>query len=195
MILNLQSQSLNSFRGIGANSILGGKKMSKYQTNNHQQLELLEREVFTKRPAKRINIVSLKLVREPSVMYKERQIKSPEDAYKLLKPFLVEADREKFVVVCLDMKSRSTAINVCHVGSLNASIVHSREVMKAAILSNFISVVVIHNHPSGHCEPSKKNIEGRIRLAEDRRIVGINALDHLIVCSELVCSERYFVTE
>jgi DNA repair protein RadC len=55
--------------------------MNKYQTINHQQLEFLEREVSTKQPAKRVNIVSLKLVRESSVLYKERQIKSPEDAY------------------------------------------------------------------------------------------------------------------
>jgi DNA repair protein RadC len=56
--------------------------MSKYQTINHQQLELLEREVSSKQPAKRVNIVNLKLVWESSVLYKERQIKSPEDAYK-----------------------------------------------------------------------------------------------------------------
>jgi DNA repair protein RadC len=183
MTLNLSS-SLNSFRGIEAISILGGKRMSKYQTINHQQLDLLEREVFTKQPAKRVNIVSLKLIRESSVLYKERQIKSPEDAYKLLKPFLVEADREKFVVVCLDTKNQPTAINVCHVGSLNASIVHPREVMKAAILSNSASIIVAHNHPSGHCEPSREDIEVTKRLVEAGRIVGIDVLDHLIVCPE-----------
>ncbi|BDG45718.1 hypothetical protein [Parageobacillus sp. KH3-4] len=84
--------------------------MSKCQTNSHQQLELLEREVPAKQPAKRVNIVSLKLVRESSVLYRERQIKSPEDAYKLLKPFLVEADREKFVVVCPSVKKHPTAM-------------------------------------------------------------------------------------
>lgn len=158
--------------------------MRKYQTNNHQQLELLEREVSAKQPAKRVNIVSLKLVRESSVLYRERQIKSPEDAYKLLKPFLVEADREKFVVVCLDTKNQPTAINVCHVGSLNASIVHPREVMKAAILSNSASIIVAHNHPSGHCEPSREDIEVTKRLVEAGRIVGIDVLDHLIVCPD-----------
>lgn len=159
--------------------------MSKYQTINHQQLELLEGEVSAnKQPAKRINIVSLRLVRESSVLYKERQIKSPEDAYELLKPFLVEADREKFVVVCLDTKNQPTAINVCHVGSLNASIVHPREVMKAAILSNSASIIVAHNHPSGHCEPSREDIEVTKRLVEAGRIVGIDVLDHLIVCPE-----------
>lgn len=79
-------------------------------------------------------------------MYKERKISSPEDAYKLLKEFLVESDRERFVVVCLDTKNQPTVINICHVGSLNASIVHPREVMKAAILSNATSIIVGHNH-------------------------------------------------
>jgi DNA repair protein RadC len=132
--------------------------MSKYQTNNHQQLELLEREVSAKQPAKGVNNVSLKLVRESIVLYKERHVKSPEDAYKLLKPFFVEADRELFVVVCLDTKNQPTAINVCHVGSMNASIVHPREVMKAAILSSSASIIVAHNHPSGHCEPSRRTL-------------------------------------
>jgi DNA repair protein RadC len=176
--------SLNSFRGIGAIFVLGGKRMSKYQTINHQQLELLEREVSAKQPAKRVNVVSLKLVRDSSVLYKERQIKSPEDAYKLLKLFLAEADREKFVVVCLDTKNQPTAINVCHVGSLNSSIVHPREVMKAAILSNSASIIVVHNHPSGHCEPSREDIEVTKRLVETGKVIGIDVLDHLIVCPE-----------
>ncbi|KXG08391.1 hypothetical protein AT864_03429 [Anoxybacillus sp. P3H1B] len=151
--------------------------MSKYQTINHQQLELLEREVSTKQPEKRVNIVSLKLVQESSILHKERQIKSPEDAYKLLQSFLVEADREKFVVVCLDTKNQP-------VGSLNSSIVHPREVMKAAILSNSASIIVAHNHPSGHCEPSREDIEVTNRLVEVGRVIGIDVLDHLIVCPE-----------
>ncbi|MCZ0756986.1 JAB domain-containing protein [Anoxybacillus sp. J5B_2022] len=135
-------------------------------------------------PAKRVNIVSLKLVRESSVLYMERRIQSPKDAYKLLKPFLADADREVFVVVCLDTKNQPTAINVCHVGSLNASIVHPREVMKAAILSNSASIIVAHNHPSGHCEPSREDIEVTKRLVEAGGIVGIDVLDHLIVCPD-----------
>ncbi|MED4360336.1 RadC family protein [Geobacillus stearothermophilus] len=158
--------------------------MSKYQTINHQQLELLEREVPAKQPAKRVNIVSLKLVRESSVLYRERQIKSPEDVYKLLKPFLAEADREKFVVVCLDTKNQPTAINVCHVGSLNSSIVHPREVFKSAILSNSASIIVAHNHPSSDPTPSREDIDVTRRLVEAGRIVGIELLDHVIVGEE-----------
>ncbi|MCL9971683.1 DNA repair protein RadC [Anoxybacillus kestanbolensis] len=146
-------------------------------------------------PAKRVNIVSLKLVRESSVLYKERQVKSPEDAYKLLKPFLVDADREVFVVVCLDTKNQPTAIHVCHVGSLNASIVHPREVFKSAILANAAAILVAHNHPSTDPTPSREDIEVTRRLMEAGRIVGIELLDHVIVGGErfLLLEEKGFV--
>lgn len=99
--------------------------------------------------AKRINIVSLKLVKESSILYKERSVKSPEDGYRLMKLFLQDKDREHFIVASLDTKNQPVSINVCHIGSLNASIVHPREVMKSAIISNAASILVGHNHPSG----------------------------------------------
>ncbi|MBP1931464.1 RadC family protein [Ammoniphilus resinae] len=134
--------------------------------------------------AKRVNIVSLKMVRESSILYKERSVRSPEDAYKLVKEFLADADREVFVVTCLDTKNQPTAINICHVGSLNSSIVHPREVMKAAILSNSASILVAHNHPSSDPTPSKEDIEVTKRLMKAGEIIGIDVLDHLIVGNE-----------
>ncbi|MED4455956.1 JAB domain-containing protein [Metabacillus fastidiosus] len=134
--------------------------------------------------AKRVNIVSLKLVKESSVLYKKRRITSLEDAYKLLKEFLVESDRERFIVVGLDTKNQPTAINICHVGSLNASVVHPREVMKAAILSNAASILVGHNHPSQDPTPSREDIEVTKRLVEAEKIIGIDVLYHLIVWEE-----------
>lgn len=74
-------------------------------------------------PAKRVNIVSLKLVKESSILYKERCVRSPEDGYQLLKQFLGEVDRKYFIVVCLDTKNQPTAINMCHIGSLNGETV------------------------------------------------------------------------
>ena len=122
--------------------------MKNYEVKKQEQLQLFEKGDSINQPAKRVNIVSLKLVRESSILYKERRITSPDNAYKLLKEFLADSDRERFVVVCLDTKNQPTAINICHVGSLNASIVHPREVMKSAILSNAASILVGHNHPS-----------------------------------------------
>lgn len=76
---------------------------------------------MTNQSAKRVNIVSLKLVKESSMLYKNRCVRSPEDGYQLLKLFLGDVDREYFVVVCLDTKNLPTAINICHIGSLNAN--------------------------------------------------------------------------
>lgn len=158
--------------------------MKEYSLKPTKQLNLLEQEVIKKQPAKRVNIVSLKLVKESSILYKERRVTSPEDAYNLLKEFLVDSDRERFVVVCLDTKNQPTAINICHVGSLNASIVHPREVMKSAILSNAASVIVGHNHPSQDPTPSREDCEVTKRLVEAGKIIGIDVLDHLIVCED-----------
>ncbi|WP_067727829.1 RadC family protein [Oceanobacillus damuensis] len=134
--------------------------------------------------AKRVDVVSVKLVKESSLLYKERSVKSPEDGYKLMKLFLADKDREHFIVASLDIKNQPVSINVCHIGSLNASIVHPREVMKSAILSNAASIIVGHNHPSGLPEPSKEDIGVTRRLAEAGKIIGIDVLDHIIVGDE-----------
>lgn len=118
--------------------------MECYKVKLGKQLELLETPVGINKPAKRVNIVRLKMVKEGSLLYKERRIKSPEGSNVLLKQFLGEVDREYFIVLCLDTKNQPTAINVCHIGSLNASIVHPREVLKPAIISNAASIIGFH---------------------------------------------------
>jgi len=121
--------------------------LKNYQ-GKYEQMELLKviEDAPKRIPAKRVDVVSLKMVKESSMLYKKRVIRSPEDGYRLLQQFLGDVDREHFIVVCLDTKNQPTAINVCHIGSLNASIVHPREVMKPAILSNAASILVGHNH-------------------------------------------------
>src|SRR5690625_4385644 len=93
-------------------------------------------------PAKRVDIVSVRMVKECSLMYKDRVVGSPQDGANLMRRFLGDVDREHFVVVCLDTKNQPTAINVCHIGGLNSSIAHPREAMKPAILSNAAGVIV-----------------------------------------------------
>lgn len=74
-------------------------------------------------PVKRVNVVSLKLVKESSLLYKERSVRSSEDVYQLMKLFLADKDREHFIVASLDTKNQPLSINVCHIGRLNASLV------------------------------------------------------------------------
>lgn len=181
----LITTSLNSFTELRLIFILGGIRVSYYKPLDSKQLELLKGgNEMKNQPAKRINIVSIKLVKESSLLYKERNIRSPEDAYKLMKHFLEDLDREAFIVISLDVKNSPLSINICHVGSLNASIVHPREVMKSAILSNAASFMVGHNHPSGNVTPSTEDIEVTKRLVEAGKIIGIELLDHIIVCND-----------
>jgi len=140
-----------------------------------------------KQPAKRVNIVSLKLIREASTLYGNRKIISPKDAAELLGDFLSESDREKFVVICLDTKNQPTAIHTVSIGSLNSALVHPREVFKVAILSNSASIILSHNHPSNDPYPSKEDIDITTRLCEAGKILGIEVVDHIIVCS----TEKY----
>ncbi|TGA98745.1 hypothetical protein E4665_07460 [Sporolactobacillus shoreae] len=78
--------------------------------------------------AKRISVISLRVVKEKNMLYSNRFIRSPEDGYQCIKPLLECRDREYFVVVTLDTKNQPTSINICHIGNLNSSIVHPREV-------------------------------------------------------------------
>lgn len=134
--------------------------------------------------AKRVNIVSVKLVKESSMLYRQRRVRSPHDSYELFKDYLGEVDREHFIVMCLDTKNQPTNICTVHIGSLNASIVHPREVMKTAILSNAASIICCHPHPSGDPSPSPEDIEVTERLAEAGKLLGIELLDHIIIGDE-----------
>jgi len=70
------------------------------------------------------------------------------------------------------------------IGSLDASIVHPREVYKVAILANSSSIIVCHNHPSGDPTPSREDINVTKMLKEAGELLGIPVLDHIIVGSE-----------
>ena len=131
--------------------------------------------------AKRINIVSIKMVKESSFLYRTRQILSPNDAYEMIKEQLEGLDREQFIIACLNTKNEPTNISVVSVGTLNKAIVHPREVFKTAILSNAASIMAFHNHPSGEITPSQQDIQLTNRLYEAGELLGIKLLDHLII--------------
>lgn len=134
--------------------------------------------------SKRIDIVSVQMVRERSVKYSNRKVSSPRDCYEIFRPFLENADREKMVVCCLNTQNEPTSINIAHIGSLNSTIVHPREIFKTAILSNACSIIIAHCHPSGNTKPSKEDINMTARLKDAGEILGITLLDHLIVGSD-----------
>ena len=139
-------------------------------------------------PAKRVDIVSLKLVKESSVLYETRKISNPYDAYRLVKSFLVDSDREKFVVVCLDTKNQPVSIEIVSIGTVNSAMVHPREVFKVAVLSNASKIICFHNHPSGSTNFSKEDEVITERLQKCGEILGIELVDHIIVGDD----DKYF---
>ena len=108
-------------------------------------------------------------------------VRSPEDGADIAYDFIGEDDREVFFVMCLNTKNHVVAIHRAHVGSLNASIVHPRDVFKASILNNAASIVCAHQHPSGDPIPSQEDIHVTRRLVEAGKMIGIEVLDHIIV--------------
>jgi DNA repair protein RadC len=133
---------------------------------------------------KNINIVRIQVVKEKSMRYETNQILNPEDAVLLLQQFIIDYcnnDRENFIVMCLDTKHKINSLTLTSTGTLNASLIHPREVFKTAILSNAAAILLCHNHPSGNCEPSNEDIEITKRLQEAGKIMGIEILDHIII--------------
>ena len=130
--------------------------------------------------AKRINIVSIKMVKESSFQYLARKILSPSDAYEMIKDQLQDLDREQFIIACLNTKNEPTNISVVSLGTLNKAIVHPREVFKTAILSNAASIMAFHNHPSGDTTPSENDLKITQKLKKAGEMMEIVLLDSII---------------
>lgn len=111
-------------------------------------------------------------------------VTSPATLVKLLAPRMRHLRVETFVVLLLNTANQIIrSINVGE-GSLNAVIIHPREVFRLAIAESAASVILAHNHPSGNCEPSNEDIAITAQLVEAGRIVDIRVLDHLIIAGD-----------
>ncbi len=108
-------------------------------------------------------------------------VKTPEDVVSLLRGRLKDKKKEYFVVLLLDTRNQLIKTSEVSVGSLDASIVHPREVFKEAITGSAASVIFAHNHPSGDPAASEDDIRLTKRLVEVGEIVGIDVLDHIII--------------
>lgn len=111
----------------------------------------------------------------------KRKIRSPADVYSLLYPRMREQKREKFVALLLDTKNQIIREETISIGSLNASIVHPREVFRAALMESCASVILSHNHPSGDPTPSREDIAVTEKLIEGGKLLGIDVLDHVVI--------------
>jgi DNA repair protein RadC len=118
------------------------------------------------------------------------QFVTPRDAAEFLVPQFGTRPVEQFGVVLLDTKHRLLRTTVLSVGTLDASIVHPREVFRAAATAGAAALVLFHNHPSGDPTPSDDDIALTRRLVRAGDLMGIAVLDHVIVAESRFCSLR-----
>ncbi len=116
-----------------------------------------------------------------SAMNETVTIRSPQDVAALLMEDLRYLQKEHFVCLFLNTKNHVIGQETLSMGSLNASIVHPREVFRAAIKRSSASIVCAHNHPSGDPTPSPEDVEITKRLVQAGEIVGIDVLDHIVI--------------
>lgn len=119
----------------------------------------------------------------------DRIIRSPGDVSKLAKSVLRlhEEPEEYLYMVCLNVKNMIIGVFELTHGTVNSSVVGVREIFQKALLANAVSIIVMHNHPSGDPTPSREDIEVTKRMIEAGRIVGVEVLDHIII-GDTYCS-------
>jgi DNA repair protein RadC len=116
-------------------------------------------------------------------------ISSPEDVAELLSD-MKDLEQEEFRVILLNTKNHVIRVFTVSVGTLNASLVHPREVLKPAISSCAASIILVHNHPSGDPSPSEEDIELTTRISQACELIGIILLDHVIIGDDRFYSLR-----
>lgn len=132
-----------------------------------------------------ISLNKIVLVKDSSHRYNldTRSIRGPEDAVHAINTILNLNNEAQEVLVTLMLNTKNSIVGIQEItrGSLAASIVHPREVYKAAILHNAASIILAHNHPSGSPSPSREDIAVTERILKAGKILDIPLLDHVII--------------
>jgi DNA repair protein RadC len=132
----------------------------------------------------KIDIVKIQMVKDGTIEYGKKQISKPQDLAELGHKFLKNVDREMFVLVCLNTKNYVNCIHLVSIGTLNGAVLSPRDVIKAVLLSNSANVAFIHNHPSGHVEPSPEDLQLTQTLTRCAELFDITVLDHVIIADD-----------
>ena len=102
--------------------------------------------------------------------------------------YIRDKSREHFIAIFLNARNELIFRKHIFIGTLNASLVHPREIFKEALEHNAASIILVHNHPSGDPEPSEDDLEITKRIIEAGKIMGIEVIDHIIITKTNVFS-------
>lgn len=142
-----------------------------------------------------IDVITLKMEKQGHLLVEEEAITTSAKAVSVFKSMIGSRDQEVFSLLSLNVKGEVNHYSEVHVGTLNQSIIHPREVFKRAILSNAHAIIIGHNHPSGNLTPSKSDIEVTEELVMCGKLLGIEVHDHIIVSSGEGISVREYNEE
>ena len=133
--------------------------------------------------AYRLKTFRVQFVSEPEAFPAGSPCRSSEDAQRIARTIFetLDADKEHFVLLALNNKNRVNGFKLISTGSLTASLVHPREVWRAALYLCAAAVVFVHNHPSGDPTPSQEDLALTRRLREVAELIGVRVLDHIII--------------
>lgn len=129
---------------------------------------------------KRVTLCKEVSTNYPNLSY---AIKSPEDAANLGKQFMrIHEETEEYLyLICLNTKNKVIGVFELTHGTVNSSLFSVREVFQKALLANAVSIILMHNHPSGDPTPSRQDIEVTKRTSEAGTLIGVELLDHIVV--------------
>jgi len=102
--------------------------------------------------------------------------------------YMRDKTREHFMAIYLNARNEMIFKKPMFIGTLNANLVHPREIFQEALKQNAASVILVHNHPSGDSEPSQDDLEITKRIIEAGKIMGIDVLDHVIITKNKIFS-------
>lgn len=104
-----------------------------------------------------------------------------DDVKMYVKMQFTDLESEVFGALILDSQHRLITMKKLFFGTINAAAVYPRELVKQVLLSNGAAVILVHNHPSGHAQPSRADIELTVELKQAMQLIDVDLLDHLVV--------------
>lgn len=139
-------------------------------------------------PAKAITLMAaFQLSRNMQMEVAEKQFvyfKQPSDVAKIFIPMFGHEKKETFAIALMDTAGKYMCTEKISIGTLNASLVHAREIFRPAIKHSAASIVLVHNHPSGQLTPSAEDLKITKQIVEAGKVVDINVHDHVIVTQD-----------
>lgn len=121
----------------------------------------------------------------------EINVNSPEEAVEAVQTLIEDLDREVVICIHLATTGRVISAEICNIGTIDKAIIQPAQIIRTAILTGASNMILVHNHPSGNCEPSKDDLSISQKIATICCIVGIPLLDFIVLGS----GEKYSFKE